>query len=276
MPSFCTQCGKVIGKDVAFCVGCGAKLQAGRFAGQPSPTGGTTSLHAVPGNAVLATPRGGVGKVLALVAGGIVVVGGLAVGGVIYAGYRASSKASQIQQHSSLGSLIKTVTSVARAESGSAQKQTAASERDVCSLISKAEVAAATGVAVSEATTNEDKDGCTYEPADDGAVTVVVDVKWHNGDLAMRVLPGFSKQLGQEDIRHPVHGIGDEAYLLGVDEDTQKGLDQAFQALKGLSSVATGPLTFRKGEVWVAVTATMAENKAEVEKKIASIIAARI
>jgi hypothetical protein len=276
MPSFCTQCGKVVDKDVAFCVVCGAKLQTGTSAQKPATASETTSLHAVPGNATPAPPGGALLKVLALVAGALVVVGGLAMIGVIYAGYQASSKASQIQQHSSLGALIKTVTAVARAESGSTEKQTAASERDVCSLISKAEVTAATGVAVSEATNNEDKDVCTYEPADDNAVIVVVDVKWHNGDLAMRALSGFSKQLGQEDIRHPVHGIGDEAYLLGVDQDTQNGLDQASQALKGLSSFATGPLTFRKGEVWVAVTATMSENKAEVEKKIASIVAARI
>jgi hypothetical protein len=92
----------------------------------------------------------------------------------------------------------------------------------------------------------------------------------------MRVLPGFTVRLGQEDLRHRVEGIGDEAYLLGVDEETQQGLDKASQVLKGLSSFATGPLVFRKRDVWVVVTATLAENKADIQKKIAQIIAGRI
>jgi hypothetical protein len=86
----------------------------------------------------------------------------------------------------------------------------------------------------------------------------------------------MSEQLGQENIRHPVQGIGDEAYLLGVDEETQRGLDKGSEAVKGLSSFATGPLVFRKGEAWVVVTATLAENKADVQKKIARIVAGRI
>jgi hypothetical protein len=143
-------------------------------------------------------------------------------------------------------------------------------------LISKEEVASATGTSFSGTTLSEDRDVCTYDPGGDSAVSVVVDVKWRDGNLAMQALPTMSEQLGQENIRHPVQGIGDEAYLLGVDEETQRGLDKASEAVKGLSSFATGPLVFRKGEAWVVVTATLAENKADVQKKIARIVAGRI
>jgi hypothetical protein len=61
-----------------------------------------------------------------------------------------------------------------------------------------------------------------------------------------------------------------------VDEKTQKGLDDASPDLKALTSFATGPLVFRKGEVWVAVTETLSEHKGEVQKKIAAILATRI
>jgi len=92
----------------------------------------------------------------------------------------------------------------------------------------------------------------------------------------MNALPAVTQSAIGKDIRQPVSGIGDEAYILGVDEKTQKSFDEIPEQFKALASFATGPLMFRKGDVWVTVTATLAKNKADAEKKIASLAVDRL
>jgi hypothetical protein len=270
MAVFCVQCGTPIAKDAQFCTSCGAKSDSKNSLGQES-------RQSVP--LMNATERGTVTQksrnktVFAAVLCGVLVLGGLAVGGALYV---ATNKASQLKEEHGLDSFAREATRVAKGSIDTTLHKSSTAQRNACSLISKEEVASATGTSFSGTTLSEDRDACTYDPGGDSAVSVVVDVKWRDGNLAMQALPTMSEQLGQENIRHPVQGIGDEAYLLGVDEETQQGMDKASEAVKGLSSFATGPLVFRKGEAWVAVTATLAENKADVQKKIARIVAGRI
>jgi hypothetical protein len=273
MPNFCAQCGTPFGEDTAFCTSCGTKLKNQDGTDQAAASSGAPPAAHPVAAAVRVPARKGKANLAFAALGVTVLLGGLAAA-VIYTGYRTASRAQQPGQDLGWASVIKDAPKSA-GEDREALWSTS-SQPDACSLISKEEVAAATGTAIAEATPNEDKDACTFESRDDSAVTVVVDVKWHNGNLAMRALPAMSEQLVQEDIRHPVKGIGDEAYVLGVDENTQKSLNQVAQQLKGLSSFATGPLTFRKGDVWANVTVTAAENKVEVEKRIALIVAQRI
>jgi hypothetical protein len=270
MSRFCVKCGQPAGENIVFCTSCGTRLQTAELTAQAAASAG-----ALPAKKASAKPaHSGKGKVILPVAGGIILLAGLVVGTVAYAGCRATSTAKQLTQGHDLGAILnETRRSTARQSYATPTKSAAG--RDACSLVSKEEVAKATGTNISEATLS-DESVCTYEPGDDSSVTIVVDIKWRDGDLAMRALPGFSKQFGQDDIRHPVKGIGDEAYLLGVDEQAQKDMDSASPDLKALTGFATGPVVFRKGEVWVVVTATLSENKSEVEKRIAAILAARI
>jgi hypothetical protein len=276
MSEFCVQCGTPIWQGVMFCTGCGTKSDSANFPGQRLSQQAVPPASTADGATTKAIQKSSKKKLILAALGGVVVLGGVAVGGMIYVGYLAATKASQVKEEGSLGALVREAAREANGTPGTDGEKHVAGQRDACSLARKEEVASAAVTTFSATTLSDDRNVCTYEPGDDSKVTVIVDVKWHDGNLAMQALPGFTAQLGQEDIRHRVQGIGDEAYLLGVDEETQQSLDKASQALKGLSSFATGPLVFRKRDVWVVVTATMAENKADVQKKIAQIIAGRI
>ena len=276
MSEFCVQCGTPIWPGTSFCTGCGTRSDSANSPEQRLSQQAVPLANTADGAPPRAIQKSSKKKLILAALGGVLVLGGIAVGGMIYVGYRAATKASQVKGEGSLGSLVHEAARQANEASGTDGEKHVPSQRDACSLASKEEVASAAGTTFSNTTLSDDRNVCTYEPGEDGEVTVVVDVKWRDGNLAMRALPGFTAQLGQDDIRHPVQGIGDEAYVLGVDEGTQKSLDKASRALKGLSSFATGPLVFRKRDVWVVVTATMAENKADVQKNIAQIIAGRI
>jgi len=276
MSEFCVQCGTPIWQGASFCTGCGTKSDSANSPEQRLSQQAVLPASTADGVTARAIQKSSKKKLILAALGGVLVLGGVAVGGMIYVGYRVATKASQVKGEGSLGSLVREAAREANGTPGNDGEEHVTGQRDACGLASKEDVALAAGTAFSATTLSDDRNVCTYEPDDDSEVTVVVDVKWRDGNLAMRALPGFTAQLGQEDGRHAVQGIGDEAYLLGVDEETQESLDKASQELKGLSSFATGPLVFRKRDVWVIVTATMAENKADVQKKIAQIIAGRI
>jgi len=276
MSEFCVQCGTPIWQSASFCTGCGTKSNSANSPQQSLSQPTVPPANTADGAAARTIQKSRKKKLILAALGGVLVLGGVAFAGMIYVGNRAATKASQVKGEGSWGSLVREAAREANETSGTDGGKHIPGQRDACSLANKEEVASAAGTTFSATTLSDDRNVCTYEPGDGSEVTIVVDVKWRNGDLAMRVLPGFTVRLGQEDLRHRVEGIGDEAYLLGVDEETQQGLDKASQVLKGLSSFATGPLVFRKRDVWVVVTATLAENKADVQKKIAQIIAGRI
>jgi hypothetical protein len=275
MSRFCGECGQAVAEGAVFCGGCGANLRAS--GGMQPATPGQTSVS--PKQALANPIRSQTGqpkkKTLLYATGAVVAVLGLAVCGAIYAAHRVS--ANHPESKFNLGTILR---SASAPQAGGTEteedKSEKSSSRDVCSLISKEEVAKATGVSVYQTSLNDEKDVCTYAPAEDGMVTVSVGVQWENGTFAMRALPAMSKQLINEDMRQPVSGIGDEAYILGVDKDTEKQFQQVPKELRAFSSFTTGPLVFRKGDVMVTVTATFAEKKSDVEKKIAAIVAGRV
>lgn len=274
MPEFCVQCGTPIWQGASFCTGCGTKSDSASSPEQRISQQAVARANTADGATARAVQKGRKKTWILAALGGALVIGG--VGGTTYMRYRAATKASQVKGDISLGTLLRETAREKNEPPGAGGEEHGPGQRDACSLASKEEIASAAATTFSATSLSDDRSVCTYEPGDDSEVTVVVDVKWRDGNLAMRALPGFTAQVGQEDIRHPVQGIGDEAYLLGVDEETQQSLDNASQALKGLSSFATGPLVFRKRDVWVVVTATMAENKADVQKKVARMVASRI
>ncbi|HMI54191.1 MAG TPA: zinc ribbon domain-containing protein [Candidatus Saccharimonadales bacterium] len=271
MSRFCGQCGEGVGEDATFCGGCGANLHA---KGEPQPDVLPKQALANPATIQASDSKN---KILLYAAGAVLAVLALAIGGAIYAARRVSGEASHLARESGLATILKSVSSSPAGGTDAAESEPEKPpERNVCGLISKGEVEKATGVSVSGTSLNEERDVCTYAPAEDGMVTVTVGVEWQNGKFAMRALPAMSKQLINEDLRQPVSGIGDEAYLLGVDKDTERQFEQVPKELRAVSSFTTGPLVFRKGDVMVTVTATFAEKKSDVERQIAAIVADRV
>ena len=268
MARFCRKCGKAVGEAAVFCGGCGFNVSASQEALQ------VTREKA--GDACVQASKAKT-KSLSLVAGILVGVLGLVLCAVIYAGYRLSSQVSHLAGKKNLESILKSVSTPPVGEQAVGEEKPAtSSERNICTLVSKEEVERVTGVHVSETSLNDESDVCTYTPAEDGLVTVTIGVQWQNGRFAIRALPAMSKQLINADIRQPVSGIGEEAYLLGVDRDTEKQFQDVPKELRAFSSATTGPLVFRKDDVMVTVTATFAEKKSDVEKKIAEILAKRV
>ena len=139
-------------------------------------------------------------------------------------------------------------------------------------------MAATTKISIVNVASNEDGDLCTYSPSDDSVRTVTVQVAWEGGKLAMRagaaVMQGAA---GGAEFRHAVPGIGDEAFVLGVGEESQQQLIHDIPPeLKALATLTTGPLMFRKGDVMVTVTANFIGDELEVEKQIAMKVASRL
>ena len=271
MSKFCVQCGNELLEKSAFCVHCGAKSN------QSASIPDTVKASPQPATPPVTKAKMSGAKKIVIAVGVLIVLGGLCLGGLAYAGYRRITALSDnAKDQSSLGSIASSLVKEAASAAESKDDGPSASHQDACSLVTKEEVAEATGTSVANATSNEDKDLCTYTPTDGDMAVVTVQVNWHGGKIAMHALPGITQSAIGQDIRQPVSGIGDEAYILGVDEKTQNGFDQIPEQYKALASFATGPLMFRKGDAWVTVTATFAQNKADAEKKIASLAVSRI
>jgi hypothetical protein len=148
----------------------------------------------------------------------------------------------------------------------------------VCSLLSVQEVSAATKRDIVNATSDDDNELCNYTTEDDSAPVVGVQVGWEGGKFALQAGSKLMESAaGGAQFRTPVGGIGDEAFVLGVSAQQQNQIDHAMpEQLKGLSSLTTGPLMFRKKDVMVTVTANFIDNKFKAEKEMAAKIAGRL
>ena len=148
----------------------------------------------------------------------------------------------------------------------------------VCSLLSPQEVSAATKLNIVNATSDEDDGLCKYSTVDDGVSTISVQVDWEGGKFALQAGSKLMENAASgTQFRTPVAGIGDEAFVLGVNPQQQNQINHDMPGqLKGLSSLSTGPLMFRKNDVMVTVTANFIENKFEAEKQMAAKVASRL
>lgn len=297
MSKFCVQCGHELSENAPFCVNCGAKLNLDPSAQSTTAPSVKPPIPIEQAKTPATKRKLSGGKIFLIVAGVLVIFGGLCVAEVIYMMHRIdvnNTKPSSASTSSSDSSNSTSASDSSNSDAAAANAATQAlssgndnsseakdassssTQKDACSLATKEEVADATGASVAEATPNEDKDLCTYTPSDGNIAVVTVQVNWQGGKVAMSALPSVTQSAIGKDIRQPVSGIGDEAYILGVDEKTQKSFDDIPAQFKALASFATGPLMFRKGDVWVTVTATLAQNKADAEKKIASLVVDRL
>lgn len=291
MSKFCVQCGNELSGNAMFCTHCGTKPNPDLNA-QSTTTLSPKPAEPIPPAKTPTTKRKlSGGKIFLIVLGVLVIFGGLCVGEAVYMMHRidvnntksssepSSSSDSSNADATAVGAATQTLSSSASGDDTSSETKNATSsstQKDACSFVTKEEVADATGASVAQATSNEDKDLCTYTPSDGDIAVVTVQVNWQGGKVAMSALPAMTQSAIGKDIRQPVSGIGDEAYILGVDEKTQKSFDDIPEQFKALASFATGPLMFRKGDIWVTVTATLAKNKADAEKKIASLAVDRL
>ena len=148
----------------------------------------------------------------------------------------------------------------------------------VCSLLSLEEVSAITKLNIVNATSDEEDEVCNYTRADESTPTIGLQVDWEGGKFALQASSKLMENAaGGTQFRTPVAGIGDEAFMLGVSPEQQNQIRSDLPGqLKGLSSLTTGPLMFRKNDVMVTVTANFIDNKFEAEKQMAAKIAGRL
>jgi len=168
---------------------------------------------------------------------------------------------------------------VAKADrSPEAGKSSETGRPNVCNLLSAQEVSAATNLKIVNATSDQDGELCNFSTADDGVSTASVQVDWEGGRFALHAGSKLMESAaGGTQFRTPVTGIGDEAFVLGVSPQQQNQITSDLPGqLKGLSSLTTGPLMFRKNDVMVTVIANFIDNKFEAEKQMAAKIASRL
>jgi hypothetical protein len=246
---FCVKCGSPRIEGRRFCPGCGAIM-------------GSHGKRA---------PRASA-KMLLCSFGCLVALAAIGWGGFLYISHRPHAQA-----HAQAERSIQVAGSDAL---GGASEENSAPRHHlaVCGLATRQEVAATTKMPIVKVAGNEDGDLCTYSPSDDSVKTVTVQVAWEGGEFAMRagaaVMQGAA---GGAEFRHTVPGIGDEAFVLGVGQETQQQLNHDIRPeLKALATLTTGPLMFRKGDVMVTVTANFIEDKLEAGKQIAMKVASRL
>jgi hypothetical protein len=280
MARFCTQCGTSAANEaVKFCSKCGAPLPAAAAAPPsqqaapaeppPSPPAAQPAPPPAPAPVVPAAQAAGaakgmstLAKVLIGLVGFVVLVGALGVATCAYIGYKAKQKFDQ-----------------AKTEYGLDQNGPAATARDVCSLISKEEVSEITGATVTDAEGTESK--CTYSSATN-PVVLETDVAWSGGKLGLKLGVAALRRMGPVDTIKTLNGIGDEAYSLGLPEETKKDMDNEAQkdqsgTVKGMEHIMSeAPLMFRKGDVMVTVRLMEATDPETAKESIAKTVASRL
>jgi len=242
MAGFCTKCGSALGDDVRFCLQCGtpvASLPAAAQGPAPAAPAGAQAAGAAPGTAPAKSGSAALKIIVGLLAF-FALVTLLAIGSCVYGVYQVRKKARELSQtyHYDM------------TRSGTSGR--AATARDVCSLVTKEEVAEALGTTISEA--SGDTSSCRYTAAG-GNQALGVSVTWQGATLALK----FSRMAlkgtaGGQEFFQPVAGIGDEAYI----------------APMGTT------LMFRKGDVLVNLQLQMVGNNVDAVKAIAQKIVARL
>lgn len=228
MAAFCGKCGKPLDGG-RFCPACGADSAEPISAATPSAAAGTpayTAAGATTSGAAGAPASGAApgatgspayaatgavapaksSNTLLIVLLIIVVIFGGIGAVVIYAAYWVKNKA--VSTAKDYG-----VELPSDAHSRGRRSASAASHRDPCSFLTAAEVAAATGVAITESHTENQT--CNFASADGTGAGAFVEFEWGSGKILMTATRAGGKLMtmapGTE--LQSVEGVGDEAYF---------------------------------------------------------------
>ena len=149
MAGFCRNCGSPL--SGAFCGKCGTRVEGASEPSQQAAPSAQQPPSAVPQAAVPARRKSGVGRVLLIVGGVFMAICVLAIGGTIYGVHLLKKK-------------VKEKAAVYTGGTVGGSETVAVANGNACALLSKEELAQATGVAVerSQEVREGEKPGCAY------------------------------------------------------------------------------------------------------------------
>lgn len=209
MAAFCGKCGKPVGGR--FCPACGADsaepIPAAAQGASSYPAPSAASAGAVGSGAAggAVAPAKSSNTLLIVLVICVVVFGGFAAV-LMYAAYWAKNKV--VSSAKDYG-----IELPSDAHSRGRRAASAASHRDPCSFLTAAEVAAATGIAITEAHTENQT--CNFASADGTGAGAFVEFEWGSGKILMTATKAGGKLMtmapGTE--LQSVEGVGDEAYF---------------------------------------------------------------
>ncbi|MGQ9916248.1 MAG: zinc ribbon domain-containing protein [Bryobacteraceae bacterium] len=265
--AFCTNCGSPLAPGSTFCTHCGARAAAS--ATQPPPGQPPQAPGAYPPPAAKGS---GIGKILLIIGGVLVLLGVLAIGGLVLTGFWVKKQ-------------VETAAGRMGVTDAPAPKGRARRVADVCALLSAAEAARATGLAIERAESRGNE--CRYfgsaaQPAEQGqqqaqeAMRKMRENKAANEQEAARALEDLMKGLaasGQASEQGPLFQIavkyGEEARQQETGYRTAMGMMGAITGAKEGASKPTGlegvgdraylaPLAtglfMMKGDAWVEIS----------------------
>jgi hypothetical protein len=216
MAAFCGKCGKPLDGG-RFCPACGADSAEPISAATPGAFSSATTSSASAGAAGAGVPASGAAaagvaapakssNTLLIVLVIIVVIFGGIGAVVVYAAYWVKNKA--VSTAKDYGVELPSDT-----HSRGRKSASAASHRDPCSFLTAAEVAAATGVAITESHTENQT--CNFASADGTGAGAFVEFEWGSGKILMTATRAGGKLMtmapGTE--LQSVEGVGDEAFF---------------------------------------------------------------
>ena len=220
MSAFCGSCGKPLDGG-RFCPFCGADSHAAT-PGVPAPAAPATSLppqaaapagYAATGAAV--APKKS--NTLLIVLLTIVVIFGAIGAALVYAAYWAKNRVERAAKDYGV--------ELPSDSHRHSRKSSAASQRDPCSFLTPAEMAEATGVAITES--HREERSCNFASGDGTGAGAVLDFEWGDGSILMTATKAGGKLMtmapGTE--LQTVAGVGDEAYFQNGMLTVRKGED---------------------------------------------------
>jgi len=214
MATFCGKCGKPLDGG-RFCPACGADSAEPSSAATPGATSSSAASAGAAGVPVsgvpaytapgAAAPRKSSNTLLIVLVIIVVIFGGIGAV-VVYAAYWVKNKA--VSTAKDYGVELPN-----DAHSRGRKSASAASHRDPCSFLTAAEVAAATGVAITEAHTENQT--CNFASADGTGAGAFVEFEWGSGKILMTATRAGGKLMtmapGTE--LQSIEGLGDEAFF---------------------------------------------------------------
>jgi hypothetical protein len=262
MATFCGGCGKPLDDGARFCKSCGAD------SGAPSPAHATSTPLSNPAalpqaavsGAVDAAPKKSSNALLTILIICFVVFGGFAAV-FVYAAYWAKNKVSSAAKD--YGIELPSDTHARK------RKSSAVAQRDPCSFLTPAEVAEATGVAITEQHTEERT--CNFASADGTGAGAFVEFEWGDGKILMTATKATAKlaTMAPGTEIQTVAGVGDEAYFQNGMLTVRKG-DDGFRIM-----VPSELLTKNLGSGHKTVLDSMAEMR-DIEKTLGQRIVSRM